>query len=391
MVYLRARIYDTRLGRFTTPDPLAHQPSPAPITSPYSYANNDPLNLTDPLGLFSFGSFVSSIAHSVSHAIKHVVHAVTGTVTRATDIVAGAAAHAYDSVASGLASLDAIAHKDAAYLFHKVHDAAASVIDTARSAVSRSVGMVESAATATVSWIKKHNQIIGKVGSFLTNVSGYLALAGAIIAPIPGLDALTPVLEGAALITGVGGLAAQGLAKAAGDRNITYGDLFTAALAAIPGGGDAEDAEAAVNTATHFADDGAEEAAAPNSLFHYTDEAGLKGITDSGELNASSGPVNARYGPGQYLTDVPPEQVGARKLEDLTPEQVADGQISRGQLAARLYGRATNWSIGRTSRYLEIDVSDLDLENPRPGVWRVPGDSPLDLAGRILRTGTTPF
>jgi RHS repeat-associated protein len=266
IVYLRARLYDTRLGRFTTPDPLAYQPSPAAITSPYSYANNDPLNRTDPLGLFSFGSLISSVTHAVSHAFKHVVHAVTGTVTRAAHIVAGAAAHAYHSVAAGLANLDAIAHKDAGYLFHKIHDAAASVIDQARSAVSRSVGIVESAATASVNWIKKHNQIIGKIGSVLSNVSGYLALAGAVIAPIPGLDFLTPVLEGAALISGIGGLAAQGLAKAAGDRNITYGDLFNAALAAIPGGGDAEDADEALNTASHLAEDAEEDSASSGDL-----------------------------------------------------------------------------------------------------------------------------
>ncbi len=260
LVYLRARNYHTRLGRFTTPDPLAFQPSAAAMASPYCYANNDPLNRTDPLGTFSFGSLVSSVVHTVSHAVKHVVHAVTGTVTRAADVVAGTVAHAYDNVRAGLAKLDAIAHKDAAYLFHLAHEAASRVVSTVHDAVSRSVGVVESAASSTVSWIKKHNQIIGKIGSFLTNVSGYLALAGAIIAPIPGLDFLTPVLEGAALVSGIGGLAAQSLAKAAGDRNITYGDLFTAALAVIPGGGDAEDAEAGINTASHLADDAAEDA-----------------------------------------------------------------------------------------------------------------------------------
>ena len=94
------------------------------MASPYCYANNDPLNRTDPLGMFSFGSLVSSVVHTVSHAVRHVVHAVTGTVTRAADVVAGTVAHAYDKVTAGLAKLDAIAHKDAAYLFHLAHDAA---------------------------------------------------------------------------------------------------------------------------------------------------------------------------------------------------------------------------------------------------------------------------
>jgi hypothetical protein len=53
MLYLRARYYDTTVGRFTTPDPMAALPRPQPAVSPYVYANNDPFNQTDPLGLFS--------------------------------------------------------------------------------------------------------------------------------------------------------------------------------------------------------------------------------------------------------------------------------------------------------------------------------------------------
>jgi RHS repeat-associated protein len=130
--------------------------------------------------------------------------------------------------------------------------------------------------------------------------------------------------------------------------------------------------------------------AAPSSLIHYTNEAGLKGINDSGELWPSSGPVHARFGPGQYLTDITPGQIGGRTIADLTPEQIAAGQISRGQLAARLFGRPTAWSIGRTSNWLEIDVTGLDLLNPRPDTWLIPGESPLDLTGRILGSGVTP-
>lgn len=127
-------------------------------------------------------------------------------------------------------------------------------------AVSRSVGIVESSVNQAVTWIKKHNQVIGKIGTFLSNVSGKLALAGLLIAPIPGLDALTPILEGAAVVTSIGALATQGIAKAAGDRNITYGDLFNDALGAIPAGGDAEDLDQGITTASHMTDSAAESA-----------------------------------------------------------------------------------------------------------------------------------
>jgi RHS repeat-associated protein len=257
-IYLRARTYDARLGRFTTSDPLASHARIMAAVSPYAYASNDPLNLTDPLGLFSLGSVFSPIVHAVQHVARgaaHVVHAVVGTVTRAAHVVAGTVAHAFNAVGTGLANVAAIARKDASIAFHAVHDAAARVVHVVRDAVSRSAGMVRGAVTSAVGWIKKHNQIIGKIGTVLSHVSQGLALAGLVIAPIPGLDALTPVLEGAAIATSLGALAAQGIAKAAGDRNITYGDLFNDALGAIPGGGDAEDAVEGLNTASRITKD----------------------------------------------------------------------------------------------------------------------------------------
>jgi RHS repeat-associated protein len=48
---LRARVYDADLGRFTTRDPLlSGPPKPGQPANPYLYANNDPVNFTDPLG-----------------------------------------------------------------------------------------------------------------------------------------------------------------------------------------------------------------------------------------------------------------------------------------------------------------------------------------------------
>jgi hypothetical protein len=45
------------------------------------------------------------------------------------------------------------------------------------------------------------------------------------------------------------------VAKAAGDQNITVGDLLGDALGAIPGGGDAEDVERGISDATHVTED----------------------------------------------------------------------------------------------------------------------------------------
>ena len=48
LIYMRNRYYDPELGRFLTADPLGYVDGP----SMYGFAGNDPLNKTDPLGLY---------------------------------------------------------------------------------------------------------------------------------------------------------------------------------------------------------------------------------------------------------------------------------------------------------------------------------------------------
>lgn len=50
-LFLRARIYDPAVGRFTTRDPLDGVPGEVIAANPYPYADNDPVNKADPLGL----------------------------------------------------------------------------------------------------------------------------------------------------------------------------------------------------------------------------------------------------------------------------------------------------------------------------------------------------
>jgi large repetitive protein len=133
---------------------------------------------------------------------------------------------------------------------------------------------------------------------------------------------------------------------------------------------------------------GAQEApgsGAPRTLFHYTSEDGYKGITQSNELNASIGGHNAEFGPGQYLTDVAPERVLPGPKSSISPTQLAQGFMSRWQLSHLL--TTTPWKAPQFSHYLEIDVSGLEVQSPRPGTFRIPGETPLDLTGRIVRGG----
>jgi len=50
LVNMKGRIFDPRVGRFLTTDPLVSQPGFSQSWNPYSYVMNSPLNLVDPSG-----------------------------------------------------------------------------------------------------------------------------------------------------------------------------------------------------------------------------------------------------------------------------------------------------------------------------------------------------
>ncbi|MFL6656758.1 MAG: HYD1 signature containing ADP-ribosyltransferase family protein [Massilia sp.] len=131
------------------------------------------------------------------------------------------------------------------------------------------------------------------------------------------------------------------------------------------------------------------------TLYHYTDAAGLAAILLSQELRLSTGPTHARFGDGQYFTDLAPEAIGARTIGDLTAEQRAQGLISASQASQRLFNDTR--MVGRLLHYIEIDVSGLPLRQgmlpsgaaPRDNVQFVLGSTNFPLAGRIVRSGRT--
>ncbi|MET7568070.1 putative T7SS-secreted protein [Streptomyces sp. NPDC005492] len=108
------------------------------------------------------------------------------------------------------------------------------------------------------------------------------------------------------------------------------------------------------------------------TLYHYTNEAGHDGILESGELRASikaDNPKDARFGDGQYLSDIQP------------------GSKTPGQLSYAFV--RVPWAGNKFSHYIEIDVRGLDVMRSveRPDVYVIPNDGSLDLAGRIVSHG----
>ena len=108
----------------------------------------------------------------------------------------------------------------------------------------------------------------------------------------------------------------------------------------------------------------------PSTLYHYISEKGLAGILDTGTLNPSlkaNNSKDARYGNGQYFTDIAP------------------GSKSNGQLSREFY--ATPWKYKQTSHYLEIDTNGLNVIKGREGVYLVPNESSLDITNRVVNYG----
>ncbi len=96
----------------------------------------------------------------------------------------------------------------------------------------------------------------------------------------------------------------------------------------------------------------------------------MSGILESGEVNASTkalNPADARYGNGQYLTDIIP---GTR----------SPGSLSSTFLSVPGQG-------ARFSNYVEIDITGLNVIEGRSGVFLAPGEGPLDISGRIMSFG----
>ena len=64
LVYLRARYYDPTTGTFLTRDPIEAQ-----TREPYGYVNGNPLNLTDPTGLFWGSGYVKKHWRGISQGL----------------------------------------------------------------------------------------------------------------------------------------------------------------------------------------------------------------------------------------------------------------------------------------------------------------------------------
>ena len=105
-------------------------------------------------------------------------------------------------------------------------------------------------------------------------------------------------------------------------------------------------------------------------LYHYTNQEGLSGILMTNQLNPSLKSENdkdARYGDGQYFSDI-------------IPKTKTSNQLSRKFIGIPYRG-------DKYTNYLEIDVTGLNIIQARDGVYVHPSQEPLVLTARIVSVG----
>ncbi|MGR9156257.1 PAAR-like domain-containing protein [Rhizobium leguminosarum] len=105
-------------------------------------------------------------------------------------------------------------------------------------------------------------------------------------------------------------------------------------------------------------------------LCHYTTAKGMVAILATQQILPSLKAVNpsdARYGDGQYFSDIPP------------------GTMTSSELAKIFINRP--FPAAKFSNYVCVDVSGLEVTKGRDHVYVVPNQVPLNIAGRVFAAG----
>ncbi|WKZ13596.1 MAG: RHS repeat-associated core domain-containing protein [Gammaproteobacteria bacterium] len=71
LVHMNGRVYDPKLGRFLSADPLLGDPGNPQSLNPYSYVGNKPLSLTDPTGFEAWSLAPDAAIADMDQAIAH--------------------------------------------------------------------------------------------------------------------------------------------------------------------------------------------------------------------------------------------------------------------------------------------------------------------------------
>ena len=105
-------------------------------------------------------------------------------------------------------------------------------------------------------------------------------------------------------------------------------------------------------------------------LYHYTSQTGYEGILKSSKIPPSlkaNNPKDARFGEGQYLSDIVPNTKRP------------------SQLSMIFFG--IPWAGKRFTHYININVDGLNVIHGRQYVYVIQSSEPLDISKRISGHG----
>jgi RHS repeat-associated protein len=100
LIHMHARMYDPRIARFIQADPMIQEPTNSQSLNRYSYVMNNPLNATDPTGMFSIGApmmMSSMFAQWSSSDIYRCVNCQVGKKTSSNGIGPAALINAFEN------------------------------------------------------------------------------------------------------------------------------------------------------------------------------------------------------------------------------------------------------------------------------------------------------
>lgn len=400
--YLMCRMYDPETGRFLQEDSYTGKTDDPLSLNIYTYCHNEPIMYDDPTGHF-LKEIYGGIKQVASAAISYTGAAVGGLFNSV----------AYEPLYYGLKAAGWVENKltGTNILNDSAKDLKENYIDPtldffnnlggnkAASKVGSFVGnvtgnilnlidlgmCVKSIVKGAVKLIKNVPDIIKGAGEAIKSVGETIKSAGETIKNIP--NAIKNITETAKGFVNVIDESANILKDAFASVKIPQmvtdaekiqgsGFNFIDFASAIKSGiKDAFEDGKGLNKINETVDDvtkGADKvvkSTPTKTLYHYTNEEGLNGILESKELRPSlkaNNPKDARYGNGQYLSNIVPESTKPTSL-------------------ASKFIRVPNKY--KYTHFVEIDVTGLEVVEGRSGVYVIPNEENLDITGRIVRSG----
>ncbi|MCM1567226.1 MAG: S8 family serine peptidase [Dehalobacter sp.] len=361
LYYLNARMYDPSIARFMQEDTYRGDPNDPLSLNLYTYCHNEPLMYTDPSG----NNWISNLWNNV---VQKATQAKTAIVTKATEVKT-AVVNKYTEVKTAVVN--------------KYTEAKTTVVNKSveiKTAVAKKSSDIKATA------VSKAEEVKATVSEKVNSYCGTSQNDPVSVKIVHGLENLisnnSPLGNWIEAATGTTLISGETLSSEQKQAKLNNGfKLLNEGLVGLGTGGMKGAKVPNIGTSALMKSstsrvvgnlEGASSAEA-KTLYHYTNEKGLNGIIESNQLNPSLKAVNpkdARYGNGQYLTDIVP------------------GTKTPGQLSNTFYGFP--FRSDRVTHFVEVDVTGLNVVKGREGVFVIPNENPLDLTNRIINSGVAP-